>query len=155
MSPNEIVECLKDIGANLTRRTLLNYEKWGLVPEPERGGGGPGGKYTSYPDGTLPEAYAAWVLLNGKYGDPKYGKMPPFSPELVRQARLWGRDEDSSQLLLGYAEEAHKKLLASTVSPEGKAKRLESKINRLVITNVMSIWKLERDRAKILLGMPE
>ncbi len=69
MNPDQVLEGLAKLGVDLTRRTLLNYEKWGLIPKATRGGGGPGGRFSLYPEGTIEEAYAAWSLMHGEYGD--------------------------------------------------------------------------------------
>lgn len=66
MKPDEVIDELKKLGVEMSRSTLLNYEKWGLIPEPKRGGAGKGkGRTTDYPDDTPAEACAAWALMNG------------------------------------------------------------------------------------------
>lgn len=68
MTPVEVIKALDRLGAEITRRTLLNWEKWGLIPEPKRGGlGKGGGRFTDYPPDTLAEAYAAWFFLSGEF----------------------------------------------------------------------------------------
>lgn len=67
MTPDEVLAKLELLGIKMTRRTLLNYEKWGLLPEPVRGGFGRGkGNFTHYPEETVWQAYAAWRMLNDK-----------------------------------------------------------------------------------------
>jgi hypothetical protein len=63
LSPDEIISELKLLGVNMTRRTLLNYEKQHLIEEPERGGGGTGGRWTNYPDGTVDMAFQAYKIM--------------------------------------------------------------------------------------------
>jgi hypothetical protein len=80
------------VGVDITRRTLLNYETNKLISEPKRGGGGPGGRWTDYPAGTVEEARAAWQMLHGKYPGslPEKifdGKPPTLSPEMISIAR--------------------------------------------------------------------
>jgi hypothetical protein len=73
----------------MTRRTLLNYEKWALIPLPMRGGGGPGGRWTDYPEETVAEAYAAWALMSGDYGEiaPIFGISPRLRPGAISLIR--------------------------------------------------------------------
>lgn len=67
ITPNEVIEILKDHDINISRRTLLNYENWGLIPQSKRGGLGQGkGRTTDYPDITPAEAYASYKTLHGK-----------------------------------------------------------------------------------------
>lgn len=67
MTPNEVIEILKEHGINISRRTLLNYENWGLIPQSKRGGLGQGkGRTTDYPDITPAEAYASYKILHAK-----------------------------------------------------------------------------------------
>lgn len=81
MTPDEVIEKLRTMNVNISRRTLLNYEKWGLIPEARRGGAGRGkGRTTDYPDETVAEAFAAWQLMRGE---------PKYSPEAVARARKY------------------------------------------------------------------
>jgi hypothetical protein len=67
MNIHEVIDRLKSMNVVITPRTLLNYEKMGLIPEARRGGLGYGkGKVTEYPDDTFFEAYASYQLLNGR-----------------------------------------------------------------------------------------
>jgi len=67
MTPDEVLEKLKQLGVSMSRQTLRNYEKWELIPEPKRGSKGKGrGRYTDYPLQTVAEAFASWKLLHGK-----------------------------------------------------------------------------------------
>jgi len=48
----------------------------GLIPLPERGAlGRGGGRWTNYPNGTVEDAYAAWKLLHGAYGNDELKEM--------------------------------------------------------------------------------
>lgn len=63
ISPDEVVEKLKEIGISISRKTLYNWEKWGLIPEPLFRNS----RTTDYPNETPAEAYAAWFFLNGDF----------------------------------------------------------------------------------------
>lgn len=68
MKPDEIIEKLKKLDIEISRQTLLNYEKWELIPLPKRGGAGKGkGRWTEYPEHALPEFIASWSMLHGNY----------------------------------------------------------------------------------------
>ena len=69
MTPKEAVQALRKIGIPMTDRTLLSYQQQGLIPNPKRGAYGGGGRWTDYPDEVVEEAYAAYVMLHGKYYD--------------------------------------------------------------------------------------
>ena len=68
ITPEMVISHLASLGIEISRSTLLRYEKQGLIPEPRRGGFGRGaGRWTDYPPETVAEAYAAWKLLHGEY----------------------------------------------------------------------------------------
>jgi hypothetical protein len=68
VKPDDVVAVLEKRGIKVTRRTLLNYEKWNLVPKAIRGSAGKGrGRTTDYPDETPAEFYAS-LLLKQKHG---------------------------------------------------------------------------------------
>lgn len=92
MNPDQVLEGLSKIDVAITRRTLLNYENGGLIAKATRGGGGPGGRFSLYPEGTIEEAYAAWALLHGEYGQDREkeffgGTMPKIAPQAVAFTR--------------------------------------------------------------------
>lgn len=102
LTPDEVCSALTIIGANVSRRTLLHYEEAGLIPTPQRGGGGRPGRYTDYPEWTVEEAYAAWSFIHGKYGDiinSPFGdvtpRMPPSAVKVVRDLFYSGKKEES------------------------------------------------------------
>ena len=65
MTPDEVCEALVKIGADVSRRTLLNYEEAGLIPTPIRGSSGRSkGRFTDYPPKTIEETFAAWQHLS-------------------------------------------------------------------------------------------
>ncbi len=66
MAPDEIIEGLRKLGVDPppSRDTILNWEKWGLIPKAKRGSLGRGkGRFTDYPDEALAEAHATYKLL--------------------------------------------------------------------------------------------
>lgn len=68
MNPDSVVEKLGKAGIILSRQTLWRYEKQGLISPGKRGSGGRGvGRWTEYGENVLVEAWAAWLLLNGKW----------------------------------------------------------------------------------------
>lgn len=67
MTPDELLEKLKEYGVSISRRTLLRYEEIGLISPAERGGLGRGkGRVTIYPTKVLHETLAASLLLSAK-----------------------------------------------------------------------------------------
>lgn len=77
MTPDQIIDTLKKFGVSLSRRTLLRYEEWGLIPNAIRGSGGRGvGRFTEYPENTAAEVFAAWHLLRDE-----------LKPEVVSKIR--------------------------------------------------------------------
>ncbi len=63
LTPDRIIAELETRGLDITRRTLLNWEKAGLIPKAKRGSYGQGGgKWADYPAETIPEALAAQLL---------------------------------------------------------------------------------------------
>jgi len=64
MTPEEILEKLKEWGLTIDRRTLTNYVKWGLITTPEQRSGGKGVK-ANYPEHAAAESAAAAELMRG------------------------------------------------------------------------------------------
>lgn len=95
MTPDEVIEKLKRIGVEISRPTLTRYEKQKLIPEPKRGAlGRGGGRWTDYPVETVSQAYAAWSLMHGNYGDDALGqlfgnKLPVLGPEVISFIRSY------------------------------------------------------------------
>lgn len=87
MTPDEICNALIKIGANVSRRTLLNYEEAGLIPTPVRGSGGrKKGRFTDYPEKTIEETFAAWCLIHGKYGEVENSLFEAITPKMSVQS---------------------------------------------------------------------
>lgn len=62
MTPNEVIEKLNKLyGITVSRKTLYNWEKWGLIPEPTFRNS----RVTEYPEDIVFEAFAAYYLLHG------------------------------------------------------------------------------------------
>ena len=59
-----LAELEKVYGIKVTRRTLLSYEKQGLIPAPYF----ETGKYKEYPRSVVGEFVASWMLIHGEYG---------------------------------------------------------------------------------------
>lgn len=87
MTPDEICEALVKIGADVSRRTLLNYEEAGLIPTPVRGSHGrKKGRFTDYPEKTIEETFAAWRFIHGKYGEVENSLFTAMTPKMSVQA---------------------------------------------------------------------
>ena len=64
MTPDEVIEKLKNGGVYISRSTLLRYEQAKVIPEPERGADGRGkGRFTNYPNETPAEFFASWSFI--------------------------------------------------------------------------------------------
>jgi hypothetical protein len=109
VSPDEIVSQLALWNVTLSRPTLLRYQTQGLISEPQRGSAGRGiGKWTKYSEMALKQAYAAWCLLHGEYGNPELqiffqGKPPNLRPECVAsiKKRYFKKDDETTYDLGG------------------------------------------------------
>lgn len=65
MTPDEIIEILRQKGAIISRSTLTNYENAKLIPCPKRGGFGRGrGRYTYYSEDVPQNVYAIYHIAN-------------------------------------------------------------------------------------------
>lgn len=137
LTPDEVIEVLRDHGLDITRRTLFNWEKAGLVPEAERGSFGQGGgKWSDYPDETIPEALTAH-LLKGVYRlkhaeiarareGYNMGKLKPYSG-------VWGA------VIQRIKEEGYSQV-QQTISPS--TVRVSKGIDELVNENPKALGKL-------------
>jgi len=87
LTPDEVCEALVKIGADVSRRTLLNYEEAGLIPTPIRGSNGRSkGRFTDYPPKTIEETFAAWRFIHGKYGEVENSIFTGMTPKMSVQA---------------------------------------------------------------------
>ena len=83
MSPDEVIERLKQKGVEISRRTLLRYEEAGLISEPQRGGLGRGrGRTTDYPNDVVAEVLTVFYLKN-KYSQAEIAEGRKKALELV------------------------------------------------------------------------
>ncbi|SDF87323.1 hypothetical protein [Sporolituus thermophilus] len=83
MSPDEVIERLKQKGVEISRRTLLRYEEAGLISEPKRGGLGRGrGRTTDYPNDVVAEVLTV-SHLKGKYSQSQIAEGRKKAIELV------------------------------------------------------------------------
>jgi phage-related protein len=64
MSPDEVLDALRILGVNISRSTLLRFEKAGMFTPPRRGAGGRGqGRFTEYDNDTPKLIFATWMLM--------------------------------------------------------------------------------------------
>jgi hypothetical protein len=113
MTPNEVIEKLSNMGISISRKTLYNYEKWGLISEPVFRNS----RNTDYPNIVIEEVYAAWKLLHGQYGDENTkqffsDKLPILSPIAVSAVKniTHGQDvEESLRFLISKQNRDEKK----------------------------------------------
>jgi hypothetical protein len=91
MIPDKVIEELREVNVEISRRTLLNYEKWGLIPRPQRGNGGRGkGGITDYPDSAVAEAYASFKEIHEGGWHESGVKYAPSFVAAIRQGVLTG-----------------------------------------------------------------
>lgn len=62
MNPDEVIEKLNEMGVSISRKTLYNYEQWGLIPKAIFRNS----RTTIYSPETVAEAYASYRLLHDK-----------------------------------------------------------------------------------------
>ncbi len=62
MNPDNIIDILKKMEINISRKTLYNYEQWGLISAPTFRNS----RNTDYPNCVIEEAFATWRLLRGE-----------------------------------------------------------------------------------------
>ena len=80
INPNDVIAQLEKIGVKISRKTLYNWEQWGLIPYAKFRNS----RTTEYPDGTVQEAYAASFMMNGI---PLLGNSLKFSIAMTRGIR--------------------------------------------------------------------
>ena len=72
MTPNEVIEKLKELGLIIRIRTLQNYSKNRLIPSPQIRGLYGGGRECIYPPHTPYEFYASWIMVHAQGKKIKY-----------------------------------------------------------------------------------
>ncbi len=63
LEPDEVIEKLKETGINISRKTLYNWEQWGLIPQAVFRNS----RRTEYPEHTWAESYASEKLRKGPH----------------------------------------------------------------------------------------
>lgn len=96
MSPDEVIKKLENMEIKFSKRSLLNYEKWKLIPEGEQKSAGRGkGRPKDYPDETPYEAFAGYKMMHG------YRRLRPDYLSRVREAakRVERCEDDAYNLM--------------------------------------------------------
>ncbi len=94
MGPDELIEKLRELRVFTSRRTLLRYEKKGLISEPIRGNHGRGlGRYTEYSPIAPYEYYASWFCV--KCCNP----IEQVVRARERGLKLWNEYRDASRII--------------------------------------------------------
>ncbi len=101
MNPDNIIDILKKMGINISRKTLYNYEQWGLISAPIFRNS----RNTDYPNCVIEEAFATWRLLRGEYGNEDMkiffaGKLPILSPAAVLAVKHFTHQEEVKESLI-------------------------------------------------------
>lgn len=63
LGPDEVIAKLKEVGINISRKTIYNWEQWGLIPEATFRNS----RQTDYPGHTWAEAFASEQLRKGEF----------------------------------------------------------------------------------------
>ena len=156
MSPDEVLEKMKEVGITLSRPSLSRYEANKLIPQATRGGGGRGiGLFSNYPTETVFEAVAAWRLLNGDWGDMDtkklFGDKSPRIPfEAVAVARTVAKAFEVEKLSDSdsWSSELDQILIAEKALKNYNIRSITAK---KLIVMLASAWQDEFDRAKDVL----
>lgn len=137
MTPDEVINKLKELGVNISKSTLRNYEKWGLIPLAKHGSAGRGkGRTTDYPKETVAEAYASAKLIN------RHNTLR-LSPSNVARCRVMAKKRKhdffsliwlSINLLIsnGYVE-AEKNSIIVFYQERGNVDELKKNLNNIII----------------------
>ena len=156
MSPDEVLEKMKEVGITLSRPSLSRYEANKLIPQATRGGGGRGiGLFSNYPTETVFEAVAAWRLLNGDWGDLDtkrlFGNKSPRIPfEAVAAARMVAKAHKVDEISSGSAVWGNGDEFEPLLRAEKELRNLKqnSMTSKKLIAVLASAWQDEFDRAK-------
>lgn len=95
MKSIEVLDKLRELGCDIkSEKTLQRWVKAELIPMPERKGAGRGkGKIADYPEDTVAEGYAYWLLAH-EFGE--------FSQEYVSQLRKELKNNENHAMALFY-----------------------------------------------------
>jgi len=154
MTPNEVCTALQSIGANVSRRVLLDYEKTRLIPTPKRGGGGKNGTYTNYPPHTVNEAFAAWTLIHGKFGSDNHlfnNLLYSVSINMIKLVRNHYYSGVNRENIIISIEERDEKKDISTLSPEEDLSKVRQEAAKNTYYGIQQLWLSECKRAHLLL----
>ena len=108
-----LLEMLEQAGMGITKQTLRNYERDGLITPPTRGAKYKG-RWTCYASIVPAECYAAFMLLNTRSRGEEGNEMPKLSAKLIakgRSIRAQGREQSITS-----AQGDVEKMLAVTMS---------------------------------------
>ena len=105
MRQDEIVDVLQKYGLPTTRQTIARYEAQKMIPTANRSNSGYRGRSCDYPEETVEQYIAAYVMLNGKYRNVSPVIAPALSPEEIAYARLLHLSGKScrNQIMMGFA----------------------------------------------------
>lgn len=73
MNQHDIINDLRKLAINVTEKTIYNYSKGGLIPEPKRGAGRGLGKWVDYPPNTVAEFFASQSFIKGVFPSDSIG----------------------------------------------------------------------------------
>ena len=156
MTPDEVLAQLKLLGVKISRPTLSRYEKQRLIPVPKRGSlGRGGGRWTDYPPETVAEAFAAWALLNGKYGfsfvnEQFFDNKPPvINPLTICIARGYALDTLRKYTSDVYDMDQEEQEIVNQLSNDYNIHEPEEAF----LNFVWQSWEIERKRANLRLKM--
>ncbi len=118
MKPDDVVAALKALGVDISRKTLYNWEQWGLVPPANFRNS----RNADYPVNVVEQAYASASLLSGIDILGQKLKMPVGLTRLIREmynlsepARKLANEEDFD---FGKYEFAAKRIIKERIELE-------------------------------------
>ena len=175
MTPTEVLETLeKKFNIIMDRRTLLNYEKAGLVPPADRNTRGQGGgKRSVYSSQVIEQAFASFKLLHGQYQNEAIRKMFGRPPRLtficVKEIRAIALERDlletcdackQLETSIGLIEVQSQSALASedVVSVEkqhvGGNQNSDTYIAMQLLRAFAELWRKQRNEARMKMRTP-
>lgn len=108
MSPDEVVENLKGLGATISRKTLYNWERGGLIPTATFRNS----KTTDYPDHVIAEAFAVFCLKRGVFRmrDADVKRVRDLAAQLYTRSSEWAEGDNPDNFYL-FSQELHSPLI--------------------------------------------